>query len=573
LPVLPVFPEILAVTILSREAAIPPMTLDEDETSDLHRVRVRDGTMRKTWLRLALLAASLGLGQQANAQYLPQPVGAARLPEPAPVAAKAPPLNLPLVEGPISPLAAPPGPGPDLSLNEGHDSAFQALEPGKTVDIQFSLGSIALARKAISNSSVAAVDVTPRFVFGRVNIPVVATVTPVVNGVVGPAQTFPVPTDVFFQLTGIPDDGHSPPPGAPHLGNFSALETPLAWGVRGGAMLIGEYAGLEVNGFAVVRTESSFSVASPAVNVDPTIQLQNIFRPLQQNPNTPRGFPPPTPPAGNPLNGTTVTYPANAGAKAVAGVAALFGPSFSLLDLPFQNAPAGFEGNNGLFRQADLVTLRFASSFTGGEANLRFWTNVGSPLEGILGVRYFHLHESFSYLTRDDAFPEIVNPDPTMDQNIPVFSQTGFPFRRVGDPRVSAVYRTEVRNQILGPQIGFEGHLLPLNWLALSYSAKATLGANHITRDVSLVRGDRLVGFQTRDSFTKFSHAYELGAAADISLLEKAHLRVGYNFFLLEEIGTAIGQVDYDLSHTRGHRATSDSVFYHGPSIELQFVF
>ena len=115
--------------------------------------------------------------------------------------------------------------------------------------------------------------------------------------------------------------------------------------------------------------------------------------------------------------------------------------------------------------------------------------------------------------------------------------------------------------------------MFPFDWLALSYSAKAALGVNRIRREVSLVRGDRVVGFDTDEEITRFGQAYEFNAGADISLLEKARLRVGYNFFLMPGVATATGQIDYDLSHTSGKRDTSDTIFYHGPSIELQFVF
>src|SRR5947209_18527408 len=98
-------------------------------------------------------------------------------------------------------------------------------------------------------------------------------------------------------------------------------------------------------------------------------------------------------------------------------------------------------------------------------------------------------------------------------------------------------------------------------------------GVNLLDRQVSLTRGDGVSGFRTQENLQRFAHAYEMAFNADVSLLECAHLRVGYNFFWLVDIATAVGQIDYDLSHTSGRRNSSDSVFYHGPSIELQFVF
>src|SRR5205823_6084289 len=221
--------------------------------------------------------------------------------------------------------------------------------------------------------------------------------------------------------------------------------------------------------------ESSFTLVSPTLNVNSALTLQNINNFLVPDPNPPRGFP----------AGTTVVYTGDARSL----VASLFGPSHSLLDLRFHNAPAGFEGNNGLWLQADQVNIHFGSSLAGAEANFRYWANAGGPFEGIVGVRYLEHNEFFNLTTFDDRFPDFINTTPTTAAAIPVFTTGGIQSRRPGDPRVVATYGTEVRNRIVGPQLGLEGHLLPFNWLALSYSAKATLGANFITRDISLTRG------------------------------------------------------------------------------------
>src|SRR5205823_2923407 len=120
---------------------------------------------------------------------------------------------------------------------------------------------------------------------------------------------------------------------------------------------------------------------------------------------------------------------------------------------------------------------------------------------------------------------------------------------------------------------GFEGHILPFNWLALTYTAKAMLGANLVEREVFLKRGDGFVGFDTHDNLTRLAHAYEAGVSADILLLESMRLRVGYNVFWLNNIATAVGQIDYNLANTRGTQNVSDSTYYHGPMLELQILF
>jgi hypothetical protein len=254
-------------------------------------------------------------------------------------------------------------------------------------------------------------------------------------------------------------------------------------------------------------------------------------------------------------------------------VARRTGPQFSQLDLPFFNAPAGFEGNNGLWRNADVVALHFDTSISSLEGNVRCFSNVGSPFEGIIGIRAIEHRESLSYTTIDDFFQDFINPNPTEPLQFPTFNVAGAPPRRVGDPTVVATYSTRVRNRLVGPQFGFEGHLLPFCWLALDYGAKAMAGVNLLEREVGLIRGDGLVGFHTQEKLQRFAHAYEINVGADIGLIECAHLHLGYNMLWMVDVATAVGQIDYDLSHTGGRRNSGDSVFYHGPSIELRFVF
>jgi hypothetical protein len=143
----------------------------------------------------------------------------------------------------------------------------------------------------------------------------------------------------------------------------------------------------------------------------------------------------------------------------------------------------------------------------------------------------------------------------------------------VGDPAATATYQTRVHNQIVGPQIGIEGHWMPCCWLAFTYTAKAMVGVNILDREVSLRRLDGLVGFDSRETIERISQAYEVGITADIPLLDQLRLRFGYNFFLMGDIATALGQVDYDLSARVGRRDTSAWVFFHGPMFEVQLQF
>jgi hypothetical protein len=507
--------------------------------------------MCKKWIGLALLAVWLGQGSEGRAQYLPTPIGAARMPDPAPVDPHAPkPPDL--IPGPLTTAVAPPGPKLDdeMSLPANHPGAFQADEyVGGGLNCVFGIGIVGLERSRLHGSTFSTVDSGLRFTSGMINVPVIGTVG---------GQTFPIPTDVFINMFGIPDDGRPPPPGSPVAGKFQDLKTQFAPGLKASAMLIGETTALELSGLIISQSRAQVTVVSPKIN--PQISLQNIPTQFIDNPDPPHGFDDTTEPTfvGGPL--TTA--------------ASVFGPQYAQLDTAFQNAPAGFEGNHNLFRQVDVVTVDFETQFATAELNARFWTNVGSPCEGILGVRYFDLKETLRFTTVDDFFQDLSNPfAPRFVQPIPRFDDFGFPPRLAGDPTLVATYQTRVHNQIVGPQIGIEGHLLPCCWLAISYTAKAMVGINVLDREVSLRRGDGLVGFDNRETIERVAQGYEVGVSADISLLDQLRLRFGYNLFLMGDIATALGQLDYNLANTAGRRDTSSWVFFHGPMLELQFLF
>src|SRR6185295_3975357 len=99
------------------------------------RRRMGDAEMLRKWFGVAVLAVWGAQATTASAQSVPTPFGAARLLDPMPmkptIGPDGKPINKPppgpdLVQGPISPEAAPPGPGEDLMLPTNHSSAFQA---------------------------------------------------------------------------------------------------------------------------------------------------------------------------------------------------------------------------------------------------------------------------------------------------------------------------------------------------------------------------------------------------------------------------------------------------------------
>lgn len=214
----------------------------------------------------------------------------------------------------------------------------------------------------------------------------------------------------------------------------------------------------------------------------------------------------------------------------------------------------GFEGNNGLWTQADRVQTTFESTIGGVEANYRV-ANSGINLPDlILGFRHLHVRERLGIFTDDEAL--------IVDE-----------FGR-SDPLRQATYASQVRTNFLGLQMGGEWSASMLkDKLLLTLIGKAALGVNLIERNRSLYRGDGFQGFDTSTTRVQFGGVGDVQAAIDVPLLEKARLRLGYQALWLVGTTTASSQVELDLTQqdrgTFGYR----TLFYHGPLIELHLLF
>jgi hypothetical protein len=220
----------------------------------------------------------------------------------------------------------------------------------------------------------------------------------------------------------------------------------------------------------------------------------------------------------------------------------------------FTVAPIGFEGDNGLWLQADVIKLRLQTALGNAEANYRCWLSADSNFSWLIGIRYLDLYERFSFYTGDD--------------DLTVIGVNGQP-----DPTRQATYSVTAHNQILAPQLGFECNRAINCWLAFTMSAKGAWGANFLTVDVNLKRGDGFQGPHNGRSQTLFSQLYETGFFLDFRLRECARLRAGYDLMWVVDVAEALGQFDYNLAHTSGQTKNNQSIFYHGPLVELSFLF
>jgi hypothetical protein len=389
----------------------------------------------------------------ANAQtpaLMPTPFGATRVPDPTPVApcGDVPPM----MPGPLNPLTAPPGPGPDLSLPAGHSSAFQCEDFVREQAFYTAVGAIGLQRHHFGNTNVASIDFN------------------VVNG-----------NQVLI------DDGldHSTIP----LANIQDIPQHVLWGTTLTVGYLCDNYSVEVSGFYIPRSS-----------------LQNLTLAPGQ------------------------------------------------VDVNFTNPPLGFEGNNGLWLQADTLQLTQFTQLGSGEVNFRYTNKAILEAELIVGFRYVDFKERLDIFTDDD--------------NIQFPGTTG-----LGDPVRRATYSTQTYNRLVGPELGFETSRT-WRWLTGGISAKGMFGVNFVETKHSLARGDGFTAFDVnRNQIDYKSTVFDLNAFIEVHFTEKCKLRAGYDMLWINNIHNVQDAIDFNLANPQGSNDSNGNAFFSGPTLELHILY
>jgi hypothetical protein len=224
------------------------------------------------------------------------------------------------------------------------------------------------------------------------------------------------------------------------------------------------------------------------------------------------------------------------------------------IDLPFSafNPPLGFNGNNGLWLQADLVRIEQQTRIANGEVNYRY--SYCPSFDWILGIRYLDLQEGLTIATSDDDL---------------VLANVGLP----PNPFADAIYTISTHNRIVAPQFGLAFDQLLVNWLSVSLEGKAALGANFFSYDHQLIRFDGFVGPSSHRATTLFSQIYEVNLFANLMCGEHVRVRAGYQALWVVDIPVAEKQVDFNPNNPLGRHSDHGSIFFHGPAVEVQFAF
>lgn len=220
----------------------------------------------------------------------------------------------------------------------------------------------------------------------------------------------------------------------------------------------------------------------------------------------------------------------------------------------FNPTPLGFEGNNGMWRQADRVITTYQSSVGNVEANYRWWNRGVDGFEPSIGVRYFDLNERVSIYTGDDDV-------------------TVLDINRMPDPNRQATYSMRTQNRIVAPQLGFEWNKHFLSHFSIGLMGKAAWGANFVNVEQTLIRGDGFAARAGRRDDIIFSHIYELGVHIDLYLLERLRVRAGYVGLFLVDVSETVDHINFNLRDEVGSTRDDGNIFYHGPTIQVQMLF
>ncbi|MCS6976188.1 MAG: hypothetical protein NZM31_04140 [Gemmatales bacterium] len=216
----------------------------------------------------------------------------------------------------------------------------------------------------------------------------------------------------------------------------------------------------------------------------------------------------------------------------------------------FFNPPVGFEGTGAsLWDNADVMRMHFKNQLVNAEINSRWFDGGdGTEVEFLIGVRFLLQAEKLALFTSDDS------------EQIAVI------------PETEATYTVKTNNRLLGGQIGAGISQWVTHHLAIGINTKLGLFANYADIDLSLVRGDGLVGIDGGQNKWGISALNDTGAF--VSLNGSCwRVLVGYRALWIWGLATAQDQIDFNLGNNRGRGDVNGSVLYHGPMAMIDFVF
>ncbi len=217
----------------------------------------------------------------------------------------------------------------------------------------------------------------------------------------------------------------------------------------------------------------------------------------------------------------------------------------------FVRPPLGFEGNAGMWQQADTMRFDFRQNSASGAFNAK----IIGPCDCeefryslLVGLRYVDLWERLDYTVDDDAI-------------------------RFGSfPGTIATLTYQTTNRLMGPQVGFDLNYAVNSWFGIEAMGRLGFMTNLMTIRHTLTRGDGFQGFDTSIQRAEFTQLYETGVHLYL-YSGNMRLKGGYDFKWFVGTAKTDNQINFDLETQPTTFSTTGTLFFHGPSVSLEIFF
>lgn len=215
-----------------------------------------------------------------------------------------------------------------------------------------------------------------------------------------------------------------------------------------------------------------------------------------------------------------------------------------------------------LWTDGELAVINYNFDLSGAELAYKrqiFEYNRGDWELVLIGsVRYLNMSESFNFLFADIAGPETIAKNP-FDRALANPDQP----QAQPSSQATATYIAGIDNKIVGPEIGINAKYPFLYLFSFDILGKAGFGANFLENEQGIIRGDGLVLYQYQKQVQSTSGFFEGHLGLTARVLPNVTLRGGWEYLWLINVGTAIGQIDFDLTR-RPRPSNNEKVLWNG---------
>ncbi|MFO0944370.1 MAG: hypothetical protein U1D30_00260 [Planctomycetota bacterium] len=215
-----------------------------------------------------------------------------------------------------------------------------------------------------------------------------------------------------------------------------------------------------------------------------------------------------------------------------------------------------------LWTDGELAVIDYDFDMQGAELayrrNIFVFERDDWALELIGGIRYIALDEKFNFFFADVAGPETIAQNP-FDRALANPDQP----RAQSSAEASATYIAGIENDIIGPEVGISAKYPFLYIFELDLLGKASFAANFLKNQQAVIRGDGLELFNYSKTVHSTSGFFEGHLGLKMNIHRNISLHAGWEYLYLINIGTAINQIEFDLTR-RPRPSNEEKILWSG---------